>query len=135
MSRNLSRTDCQHCGQDAVVINGPVSNYEDMYPEDQSELSKHLKGMQVACAVCEYCECLYMAWVWPSPNMVWERPNFKPDWTLDTEPSKRFYDLSYRSTFNDEPGRYDIPAERPPSPVDLLKRYKELKLLFNQPFH
>ncbi len=129
MSKNIGSKDCRNCGLvDTVVIIGAQMAWEQYYAWE-GEAAKHFRGMQIAQAECQYCQTRYMAWVWPSANMVWERPTFKPEWSMDDPPEKRFYDLSYRSTFNDEPGPSDIRRKQPPNPVKLLNIMAEIKTL------
>lgn len=105
MSRNLLRTDCHRC-QGAVTLTGPA---HPITREEGGVYIDEYKGMIVADATCSVCGALYLAWV-----------NGRPDWMLGhlaprNRPSDApFVDLSYRSTFNDEPGAGDLPPWSPP---------------------
>lgn len=112
MSRNLGIRHCDYCTQDYVVITGPIFNFEERYSFYVSEY----RGMKVADAECQYCGTKYLAWVEPSPNK--RKEWMDPDWA----PEKRYYDLSYRSTFNDEPGKSDLPTIKPLTPLELKQQ-------------
>jgi hypothetical protein len=87
MSRNLARTTCRTC-------DGPVTLTGVPY----QKLPAHI----VICdAECVTCGTLYSAWL------------HQPSRGIETEHRQSecgaFYDLSYRSTFNDEPCAEDFP--------------------------
>jgi hypothetical protein len=86
MSRNLCRTSCDQCGCRAVRLTANPYHRKD-------------RGGTFADAECRVCGVLYTAWMRDDepPHMWGERA---PD---------GFFDLSYRSTFNDEPGPADFP--------------------------
>jgi len=66
------------------------------------------EGMLVANAECRDCEAEYLAWMtWPSP-------------TPDDDNETRIRDLSFRSTFNDEPAWRDLPKYR-----IIVRRYRK----------
>jgi hypothetical protein len=91
MSRNLCRTDCRQC-DGRVVMDGLLRQ------ETYGEFS--IWGVFGCDAVCEDCGTKYFAWV-AEKNRQGHAPRLTED---------GFYDLSYRSSFNDEPGEGDIPA-------------------------
>ncbi len=94
MSRNLCATECQQCGS-RVKITGPSYKYN--YCDSWSVL--------LADAECEICGTQYSAWTGPTSDHM--------DRDINRDLVERgFYDLSYRSTFNDEPGDDDIPAKQ-----------------------
>lgn len=95
MSRNLCRTDCYFCNDDVVLVEEP----RDITEKEAGAHYETYKGMLVANAECPSCLAKYLAWV----NEF--RCNAKPrhvEWG-------KFFDLSFRSTFNDEPGKDDLP--------------------------
>ncbi len=90
MSRNLARTDCQTCESKVEVTGLP-----------------YVKDRIVVCdAECTVCHTKYTAWL---------HGTGRGQHDLD----QPFYDLSYRSTFNDEPGEDDVP-----SGIEVLKVIK-----------
>ena len=98
MSRNLGRTTCRVCGHE-VVLSGKV---RPLTRKDAGVYVKDLEGMLVALAVCTWCKTKYLAWVDERTRI---RP---PPFTLrGPEPDRPFFDLSFRSTFNDEPSDAD----------------------------
>jgi len=119
VSRNLCKKECDFCYLDEVVITGPIFNFEERYDCYLHEYT----GMKVADAECAYCGAKYLAWVEEAPGKR------RTCWGYDeyTSEERRFYDLSYRSTFNDEPGKEDLPEKRPLSPVELMRWYKTFK--------
>lgn len=95
MSRNLCRTDCYYC-------NGVVELRAEKAPITASERGPYTDydGMSVAPAECVDCLAKYLAWVdWPS------QPR-----RSDYSQGGPFFDLSFRSSFNDEPGPDDLPV-------------------------
>lgn len=111
MSRNLARTDCAFCS-------GTVALGEVPRPITLGEAGVYLdeyRGMLVARAECVDCEAKYLAWVQPPAGPPhWGRPTLPL-----TEPAP-FYDLSFRSTFNDEHGPADVPAYQ----IETIRRRK-----------
>lgn len=93
MSRNLARTNCRTCDSKVILCGIP-------YQTDYS-------GMWVANAKCEVCETKYLAWIGPTNDTYGGR-----DIDRMLVRDHGFYDLSYRSTFNDEPGKDDLPSEK-----------------------
>lgn len=118
MSRNLCKKECDYCRLDEVVITGPIVLFEEYYPE--SRYRSEYYGMKVAEAACAYCGAKYLAWI--EPAIGGRKYNC---WYEDEAENRRFYDLSYRSSFNDEPGKDDVPSSYPPSPVELKKRLQQ----------
>lgn len=103
MSRNLGRIDCDAC---------PGTHDHVILEEEPRLVTRHdvggnlygeYNGMVVARARCVLCHALYLAWVnWPSSSY--------PHWRLPPQADgKRFFDLSYRHAFNDEPAIEDTP--------------------------
>jgi hypothetical protein len=98
VSRNLGQTDCRFCG-------GRVVLQEEPRPVTRAEVGVYFAeyhGMTVANAACELCEAQYLAWV----NAPWQRLPKAFPW--ETHPPTHV-DLSFRSTFDDEPGPADMP--------------------------
>ena len=100
MSRNLASTRCDHCGSDRVKITGrrhPITQDESGIYFDE------FKGLIVADAECDVCRAKYIAWVDDTNCEVSHQTNRGG---LPTQ--KGFFDLSYRSSFDDEPGSADL---------------------------
>jgi hypothetical protein len=122
MSRNLCSTSCQRCHSsesDSIVLDEPAR------PITKAEAGPYLaeyEGLLVARATCSVCGARYLAHVdetgrkpytWPSGNLagvthVWRRSPRDGDGRL-------FFDLSFRSTFDDEPGPDDLPPWETPA--------------------
>ena len=94
MSRNLCSTSCYYChGVVKLVAEKAPITTEERGPYNEYD------GMNVAPAECVDCLAKYLAWVdWPS------RPS-RSDYNQGGE----FFALSFRSSFNDEPGPDDLP--------------------------
>ena len=100
MSRNLARTDCYFCPDTPTIQEQP----RPITAADAGAYFDEYRGMLIANAECPLCEAKYLAWVdehgreqrfsWPPPSGPGEIG---------------FFDLSFRSTFNDEPGVADLP--------------------------
>lgn len=91
MSRNLCMTNCDQCGDKVRVT-------EQKRPITKNEVgaytSEYLGRLWVACALCDWCGAKYLAWFnYPGEAIA-----------------EDFIDLSYSSTFNDEPGDADLPS-------------------------
>lgn len=96
MSRNLLQTRCERCGSRVRMTEPP----REITPADAGRYFHDYKGMIVANAECSVCHARYLAWVKTSSAMGW----------YQSAPEGGFFDLSFRSTFNDEPGEEDLPA-------------------------
>ena len=94
MSRNLCRIDCQFCEGPVLLTEVPRSIRE----EDAGRYFGEYRGLTVANAACRYCGGRYLAWVANDPAGR-EKPR-----------NGTHFDLSFRSTFNDEPGPDDRPS-------------------------
>lgn len=94
MSRNLGQTDCRLCTC-PVKITGLPMVYELPNCDGESIVFAH--------AECVACKAQYSAWLHSHTDQGRTRHR--------TDPTGTFYDLSFRSTFNDEPGRDDVPHE------------------------
>lgn len=95
MSRNLGQRDCHFCPGDIKLLEAP----RPIAREDCGVYFKEYDGMMVAKAHCTACLAKYIAWV--SGGMYSNRPQL--------EEGQTHHDLSFRSTFNDEPGEDDLP--------------------------
>lgn len=106
MSRNLGSTSCVQCPYD-----GPVELTESPLPVTcRTKLNPggdipngiykdYYEGMMVANAQCPKCEAQYLAWItYPGGYRF----------RIETDKSLPYLDLSFRSTFNDEPGEEDM---------------------------
>lgn len=96
MSRNLCKTYCHFCLGEVTLVGptAPISR------EQAGAYFDEYEGMLVADAECVDCEAKYLAWV--------DRQT-RPPWGFARRENRRFVDLSFRSTFNDEPGEEDLP--------------------------
>jgi len=101
MSRNLCRTDCYYC-ECSVQIVGPVRTDT---VADFGPYADEYRDMKIADAECPACEAKYLAWV--EPPTVGIHAGRATTWREHGDP---FYDLSFRSSFNDEPGDADLPV-------------------------
>ena len=101
MSRNIGLTDCRICY-------GPVELIEAPRPATEADcgplLAYYQPGFMVALAHCRDCSAKYLAWV-----DVPGRGGHLQRTPGDLRP---FVDLSFRSTFNDEPGPEDLPSQK-----------------------
>jgi hypothetical protein len=95
MSRNLCTTVCEHCGDTPQLVEIPHLITE----KEAGVYFPEYEGTIVAKAICPSCEAQYLAWVDESHRVHY--------------PANKCYpvieDLSYYSTFNDEPGETDLP--------------------------
>jgi hypothetical protein len=98
VSRNLLRTSCARC-QGVVRITGKTKTFEELRP--RSVYVDEYRGTKFADATCAWCGALYLAWCSTPPG--WPSMSCR----LNEE---GFFDLSFRSSFNDEPGPGDLPA-------------------------
>lgn len=119
MSRNLLSTCCNQCGADCVRMTGPV---RDISAEDARAYLNEFRGLRVADAECAWCRTKYLAWV--SPQRVHRYWPFRAGHDMDPDGADGFYDLSYRSTFDDEPGEADLPAGGVERVADLVKMFQ-----------
>ena len=98
MSRNLAKTKCDHCDHE-------IELEEEPRPITEQDCGKHFfneyKGMLVATAHCPMCLAEYLAWI-DGTNREQYAPYPNPQFG-------KIGDLSYRSSFNDEPGNDDLP--------------------------
>ena len=111
MSRNLAMIDCYFCREDRVKL------FEKPRPISEIEAGRYFseyEGMLVARAYCELCDARYLAWVDESTRK--RTPTYRDHLGLTIPFALRvphegytFFDLSFRSTFNDEPGEKDYP--------------------------
>lgn len=106
MSRNLGRTNCYFCYGDVVLVEKPreatrkdAGVYFDTSPEGYG-----YRGMICAHAECEDCAAKYLAYVDMS-----KCPGFGHHYRPRLHDDPAFFDLSFRSSFNDEPGEEDLP--------------------------
>lgn len=104
MSRNLAQTVCYFC-------DGAVRLEEEGRPITKAEAGPYYEttggygfaGMVVANATCVDCEASYLAWIDQS-----RCDGYGAHPQTDRQ-GLGFYDLSFRQTFNDEPGPLDMP--------------------------
>ena len=102
MSRNLGSTSCYFCYEQPVLV-------EQRRPITEADCGAYygeFKGMQVANAECPVCEAKYLAWVDAKALGGFGHLG------RDADPEIGFVDLSFRSSFDDEPGPDDMPKWR-----------------------
>lgn len=90
MSRNLAMTHCYYCHEEVKLDEEP----RPITKEESGVYYDEYATMPVANATCTICEAKYLAWTHYPDGQIGEGP---------------FVDLSFRSTFNDEPGVPDTP--------------------------
>ncbi len=98
MSRNIAKTTCDHCGS-RVVVTGRL---HPITKEEAHVYFKEFEGLIVADAECSVCRAKYIAWC---DYSTCRGIHNDPRRCQGVQP---FWDLSYRSTFNDEPGDKDL---------------------------
>jgi len=93
MSRNIGDRSCYFCQCSEIELE------EEPRPITEEEAGPYyaeFAGMVVASCHCPDCEAKYLGWIDSIPHRR-------------TDPSGLIQDLSFRSTFNDEPGEDDLP--------------------------
>ena len=116
MARNLGQTSCARCGKAQVIK--PTERPRPITQEEAGAYFDEYEGMLVAEAACWICGARYLAWVDERPRV---RPSFyvggvsTPRYAEPVPPytAGGYFDLSYRSTFNNEPGSADLPPWDP----------------------
>ena len=123
MSRNLCSKVCCQCGYRVAIVGKP-------YVATSKNVTKYHVGMIVADAECVLCGAKYTAWIddrkahfytnfneYPqskSDYARWCKPRYNENeakWA-EEEGEQYFFDLSFRSTFDDEPGDEDLGLSR-----------------------
>lgn len=106
MSRNLCSQSCGACG-------GEVIKTSENRRATTSDVKAHdsYVGMLVADAECSECGAKYLAWVDIRGSQHYEM--YKGHYMNEVFDLDEFKDLSYRSSFNDEPGEADLPVRYP----------------------
>lgn len=98
MSRNLGRTTCKFCDSPVVVTGEPERGAYTHLP--LGPYRSEYADVHFAEAECPQCLAKYIAWLTPPPGYG----------GLVHDPDGAVHDLSFRSTFNDEPGESDLPV-------------------------
>ena len=83
MSRNLDTKVCAYC--ESYVIS--MEQIHEITKKEAGKYYDEFAGMLVCRSICPECLSEYLAWI--------------------NAETKKVEDLSYYSTFNDEPGSYD----------------------------
>lgn len=99
MSRNLCKTVCDFCGTEPQMIEKP----RPITKEESGCYFDEYAGMLVANADCLACGAKYLGWV------TWPDRIHKLHGSLYGDDPQGLVDMSFRSTFNDEPGPEDLP--------------------------
>lgn len=102
MSRNLCKTLCAFCEGTVKLEEAPrpiTRAYAGAYFEEY-------EGMLVANASCVDCCAKYLAWVDERSRV---RPGRYSRLCAGGDDDRTHFDLSHRSTFDDEPGKEDCP--------------------------
>lgn len=115
MSRNICRTECRYCGSRVRLDEDP----REILPAEAGAYFDVYRGMVVARATCPLCEALYLAWIRFDAGVEPLKKYLEQArvWMQDPEEGGPFVagrvgpvpDLSFRSTFGDEPGPDDLP--------------------------
>lgn len=92
MSRNIGDICCKFCTGRVVL----EELFRHITQEEANGYYRNYMNMPVANAHCDDCEAKYLAWG-VSTGLVRRIEEYG------------FFDLSFRSTFNDEPGPADMP--------------------------
>jgi len=103
MSRNLLADKCVVCGDEVELDEHP----RQITKEDAGTYLDEYRGMLVAKAHCPSCEAQYLAWMDDTNSETRRRWPGRPR-SNSARPGRPF-DLSYQSSFNDEPGEGDGP--------------------------
>jgi hypothetical protein len=106
MSRNLGRTDCYFCKNEVTLTESERPMTRDDcggYYDDRGDGYAYA-GAIVAAAECKTCFAKYLAWIDASSCKGY---GIHP--SLHRSEYGPFFDLSFRSSFNDEPGEEDLP--------------------------
>jgi len=94
-------TDCYYCDT-PQVLDGAMFEITEEIAGPYYEFNH---GMVVAYATCPLCEAKYLAWMFNIPR--WN--GARTEATRNEDGEIDIQDLSFRSTFNDEPGDDDLP--------------------------
>jgi hypothetical protein len=92
MSRNLCRTDCCYCHYD--LENEPLINVHKITKQEAGNYYQVLYDLNVCDITCPICGSSYIGWIGPDSR----------------HPKPTLFDLSFRSSFNDEPNPEDKPT-------------------------
>ena len=107
MSRNLCKTECDFC---FGVVKLDEQSREIRKEEAGIYYEAHggygYAGMLCANATCSDCRAKYLAWI-----SMEKCPGYG-SWRDREIPERGFSDLSFRASFNDEPGEEDLPDFR-----------------------
>lgn len=97
MSRNIGQRDCYFCPSKVILVEAP----RPITDLDCGGYISEYHGMTVANAQCPACLAKYLAWVTGPAGSNWNK--------MPEEEGQTHVDLSFRSSFNDEPGEDDLP--------------------------
>lgn len=104
MSRNLAQRGCHQCNSSDI-------QYEEgrrlITPAEAGVYYDEYYNLVVCNAHCAICGTKYLAWF-----------NY-PKGSRANDIGQTHVDLSYRSTFNDEPGEDDVPTKLTQAQIDL----------------
>lgn len=122
MSRNLSETGCHFCpapGRDIVLEEEP----RPITRADAGRYFDEYEGFMMANAHCYHCDAKYLAWC--AESKAWLRKYGRERYPNEPRDGLRHFDLSFRSTFNDEPGPDDLPKWACVSRIDRVGPFAE----------
>jgi len=125
MSRNLASTHCDFCGAYPTLIETP----RPITPEEAGQYFAEYEGLLVANADCPCCGAWYLAWV-DERERVKKYPGFSDRFPY--EDGVPFVDLSFRSTFNDEPGQLDLPWNQRKRRCEGMEEHDRNRLRFKK---
>ena len=123
MARNLCKTTCDFCGEKPTFDEKPRFITRD----EAGVYFEEFEGLIVANATCSCCGAKYLAWIDERQRTDQAFRNFSRDYAAARCPDidKPFVDLSFRSTFDDEPGDTDKPT-KPYCDEDFAKLISEV---------
>jgi len=96
MPKNLNATECVHCGNEVIIEEMPRR----LTIREGRHFFNDCEDVLFSDAYCPICLAKYLAWM---------NGRTKSGYDLIPEVYGKPADLSYRSTFNDEPGIEDLP--------------------------
>lgn len=106
MSRNLGSRECYFCGLEEV---GCIEEARQITAKDCGCYFEEYAGLLVANADCGNCGAKYLAWVDDSATRYARKYGIRQA-APEEDFGARFFDLSFRSTFDDEYGIEDLPT-------------------------
>lgn len=113
MSRNLGTVACYYCACSNIVYEEPV---RPITRDDAGYYIDEYHGCTVAKAHCYECEARYLGWFDKSAH------DRRYGWHSQSYDAASHCDLSFQSTFDDEPGAADLPRWE----IEVIRQRKRL---------